>query len=227
VPVNKPKATWVQPVIEAEIEYASVTDDGRLRAAVFKGLRDDLAEAPAPPVMLSRPRPTPRTRNKGHGGVPRENILQLLPEAVNPSKAELEAYWRTVGKRSHHYLGCRPLKLVRNTLGATFYHMGRLPPIPAAVQQLHIEKRKGGEGIRVWVDDLDGLLGLVAMDAVELRPWAATVYDIEHPDRLVFDLDPGPGTAWSFVVEIALRLKAMLEDDGHRPWPKLTGGKGL
>src|SRR5205085_9947484 len=42
VPVKKPKATWVEPVVDAEIEYSAVTDDGLLRAAVFKGLRDDL-----------------------------------------------------------------------------------------------------------------------------------------------------------------------------------------
>ena len=43
VPIKKPKATWVRPVVDAEIEYSGVTDDGLLRAAVFKGLRDDLA----------------------------------------------------------------------------------------------------------------------------------------------------------------------------------------
>jgi bifunctional non-homologous end joining protein LigD len=42
VPVKKPKATWVEPSVEAEIEYGGLTDDGLLREAVFKGLRDDL-----------------------------------------------------------------------------------------------------------------------------------------------------------------------------------------
>ena len=42
VPVKKPKATWVEPVVDAEIEYSSSTDDGLLRAAVFKGLREDV-----------------------------------------------------------------------------------------------------------------------------------------------------------------------------------------
>lgn len=42
VPVNKSKATWVEPVLLAEIEYSGITDDGLLREAVFKGLRDDL-----------------------------------------------------------------------------------------------------------------------------------------------------------------------------------------
>ncbi|MBV8911646.1 MAG: DNA ligase D, partial [Acetobacteraceae bacterium] len=227
VPINKPKATWVQPVVEAEIEYAGVTDDGLLRAPVFKGLRDDLATArparvPSPSVRVSRSLPS-----KGRGGVPPENILQLLPDAVVPSKAELEAYWRKVGERALHYLGRRPLKLVRHTRGTTFYHRGKLPPRPPAVHELHIEKREGGEGVRVWVDSVDGLLGLVAMDAIELHPWAATVDDIEHPDRLIFDLDPGEGVAWEFVVDTAVKLRTILEGEGLRPWPKLTGGKGV
>ena len=44
---------------------------------------------------------------------------------------------------------------------------------------------------------------------------------------LVFDLDPGEGVAWEFVIETALRLRRMLEDEGLKPWPKLTGGEGL
>ena len=44
---------------------------------------------------------------------------------------------------------------------------------------------------------------------------------------LVFDLDPGEGVAWDLVIETALRLRAMLKDEGLEPWPKLTGGKGL
>jgi bifunctional non-homologous end joining protein LigD len=225
VPVKKPKATWVQPIVDAEIEYGALTDDGLLREAVFKGLRDDLA-LPAvhgPPIVADRA----WHAHKGRGGMPRENILQLLPYAVAPSKEELAAYWRKVAKRALPYLGGRPLKLVRHTRGTIFYHKGRLPPIPDSVHQLRIEKREGGEGVRVWVDDLAGLLGLVEMDVVELHPWAATVDDIEHPDRLVFDLDPGAGVAWDFVIETAGKLRELLRAEGFDSWPKLTGGKGL
>ena len=221
-PVNKPKATWVEPAIDAEIEYSGFTDDGLLRAAVFKGVRDDLRTVASPPIQPAAP-----TRKQARVGVPRENILQLLPDAVAPSKEELARYWQRVGKRALRFLGNRPLKLVRHTHGTTFYHKGRLPPIPDSVHQLRIQKREGGEGVRVWVDDIEGLLGLVAMDAVELHPWSATVDDIEHADRLVFDLDPGPGASWDFVVETAFNLKRLLDDEGHESWPKLTGGKGL
>jgi bifunctional non-homologous end joining protein LigD len=44
---------------------------------------------------------------------------------------------------------------------------------------------------------------------------------------LVFDLDSGEGIAWDFVIETALRLRRMLKDEGLKPWPKLTSGKGL
>jgi bifunctional non-homologous end joining protein LigD len=64
VPVKKPKATWVKPVIQAEIEYGGITDDGVLREAVFKGLRDDL---PTVDALSAAPRRA-RRHSKGHGG---------------------------------------------------------------------------------------------------------------------------------------------------------------
>jgi DNA primase len=94
--------------------------------------------------------------------------------------------------------------------GTTFYHKGPLPEIPPAVHRLTVQKREGGEGTRLWVDDLEGLLGLVEIGAVELYPWNSTVDDLEHPDVLVFDLDPGEGVECSFVRETALRLRELL-----------------
>jgi bifunctional non-homologous end joining protein LigD len=181
VPVRKPKATWVEPEVDAEVEYRALTDDGLLREAVFKGLRDDL-EVP----RVKAPRLAPSSTSRPRLSVPRENILQLLPDAVVPSKQQLAAYWTRVWKTALPHLGHRPLKLVRHVNGTTFYHKGPLPKnIPEAVHQLRIEKREGGQGTRLWVDDLKGLLGLVEIGAVELHPWNAMVEDFEHgrPDR--------------------------------------------
>jgi bifunctional non-homologous end joining protein LigD len=223
-PVKKPKATWVEPVIEAEVAYSTMTENELLREAVFKGLREDRG---APAARTPAGTPSRAQGRRDRIAVSRENVLQLLPDAVPPSKEELAAYWEKVWKRALAHLGRRPLKLVRHVRGTTFYHKGKLPPVPEAVHRLTIEKREGGEGTRLWVDDLAGLLGLVDIGAVELHPWNACVDDIEHPDRLVFDLDPGEGVAWEFVVETAVRLRAMLKNEGLEPWPKLTGGKGL
>jgi bifunctional non-homologous end joining protein LigD len=71
------------------------------------------------------------------------------------------------------------------------------------------------------------LLGLVEIGVIEIHPWGAPVDDIEHPDTLVLDLDPGEGVGWDFVVESATRLRDLLQAQGLDSWPKTTGGKGL
>jgi bifunctional non-homologous end joining protein LigD len=220
-PIVKPKATWVEPVVDAEVAYSSKTDAGLLREAVFKSLREDLA---AQPLRVAAPRIVSRTPNKG---VPPYNILQRLPDGVAPSEEELVAYWSTVEKQALAHLARRPLKLVRRVGHTIFYHKGPLPPVPASVHPLKIDKREGGAGVRLWIDDLQGLVGLVQMGAVELHPWNATVDDIERADRMVFDLDPGAGIEWPFVIDTALALRRLLQKAGFKPWPKVTGGKGL
>jgi bifunctional non-homologous end joining protein LigD len=219
-PVRKPKATWVQPVIDAEVVYSSLTDQGLVREAAFKRLRDDLVRTGRRALRMVSPRRVADV-------VPKENILQLLPDAVAPTEAQLNAYWEKVAKRALVHLGNRPLKLVRRVGDTIFYHKGPLPPIPRSVHRLTVAKREGGKGVRVWVDDLAGLHGLVEMGAVELHPWNAIVDDTEHADRLVFDLDPGVGVEWPFVIDTALELRRLLEEEGFATWPKVTGGKGL
>src|ERR1041385_2441032 len=223
VAVKKPKATWVEPEVQIEVEYGALTDDGLLREAVFKGFRDDL-KLP----RLKAPSLIPSSSYRSSLGVPRENILQLLPDAVVPSKEELAAYWTRVWKKALPHLGHRPLKLVRHVHGTTFYHKGPLPKhIPTAVHQLRVQKREGGEGTRLWVDHLQGFLGLVEIGVVELHPWNALVEDFERADRIVIDLDPGEGVEWDAVVEAALRMREVLKHEGFENWPKLTGGKGI
>jgi len=220
VPVKKPKATWVEPALLAEIEYSAMTAEQRLRAPVFKGIRDDL--------LADRKGPKRRQTSKSAASpVPKSNILQLLPDAVVPSNEQLARYWQAVGATALEYIARRPLKLVRHERGITFYHKGPLPPISKGVHQLRINKRDGGIGTRLWVDDLAGLLGLVEMGVVELHTWNSTVDDLEHPDLMVFDLDPGPGVGTSLVTDTAFALRELLGSEGLSSWPKLTGGKGV
>ena len=70
-PVKKPKATWVKPLVEAEVEYSSMTAEGRLRAPVFKALKEaDVSEPPQPKRFIElRDR-----RKKTVRGVPKETF---------------------------------------------------------------------------------------------------------------------------------------------------------
>ncbi|MDB6102821.1 MAG: putative ATP-dependent ligase protein [Gammaproteobacteria bacterium] len=224
IAVKKPKATWVEPLLAAEVEYGSITSAGVLRAASFKGIRDDLLPQAAQSGAANK---SWQASHHHQVRVPKENILQLLPDAVIPSEEQLTRYWRKVAPRALKYLAGRPLKLVRHVHGTAFYHKGRLPPVPASVRQLRIEKREGGESTRVWVDDLGGLLGLVEMNVIEVHPWNSKVDHLEHADQLVFDLDPGEGVEWEFVREVALVLRELLRVENLPSWPKVTGGKGI
>lgn len=146
-----------------------------------------------------------------------------MHDAVVPSKEDLAAYWKKVAKEALGYLGRRPLKLVRHVEGTTFFHQGRLPPVPDAVHELRVETRAGGEGTRLWVDSLEGLLGLLEIGVVELHPWGSTVDDVERPDNLVFALEPDDAADWKFVTETALRMRDLLKAESLDSWPKLTG----
>jgi len=220
VPVKKPKATWVEPVVLAEIAYSALTAEKRLRAPVYKGIREDLLDIK--PSRIQR-----EEISSARVRVPKENILQLLPDAVVPTKEALAEYWNTVASKALEYIARRPLKLVRHLHGTTFYHKGPLPPVPPSVHRLEITKREGGIGTRLWVDDFDGLLGLVAIGAIELHTWNSTIDDLEHPDGMVFDLDPGSGVPFAFVTETSFALRDLLAGEGLDSWPKLTGGKGV
>ncbi|HSN59000.1 MAG TPA: non-homologous end-joining DNA ligase, partial [Clostridiaceae bacterium] len=74
---------------------------------------------------------------------------------------------------------------------------------------------------------LEALLGAAQMNVVEFHTWNSTVKNIEKPDRMVFDLDPGEGLAWSKMIEAADLTRTLLEELGLRSFLKTSGGKGL
>ncbi|HYC25830.1 MAG TPA: ATP-dependent DNA ligase, partial [Roseiarcus sp.] len=74
----------------------------------------------------------------------------------------------------------------------------------------------------------DGLLALVQGNVLEIHPWGAALDDLERPDRLIFDLDPGEDVAWGSVIAAAREVRARLASDfGLESFVKTTGGKGL
>ena len=198
-PVKKPKATWVEPVIiEAEVAYSTVTENALLGEAVFKGVGETSNRQPRP------------LRDAGHRAQGAAEVRAAcrgrtaFSSCRTPSKKELAAYWTKVRKRALAHLGRRPLKLVRHVRGTTFYHKGRLPPVPEAVHQLTIEKREGGEGTRLWVDDSPGYLAWSRSAPSSCTPGTRASMTSSFPDMLVFDLDPGECAVWDFVIETAL-----------------------
>ena len=85
-----------------------------------------------------------------------------------------------------------------------------------------------GEGkAYIYVDDAEGLVSLIQMGTIEFHAWGATVDEVKKPDRLIFDLDPGPDVAWGQVKQAALDVRSNLKSAGLVSLIKTTGGKGL
>ena len=77
------------------------------------------------------------------------------------------------------------------------------------------------------MDDAAGLAWIVNLGCIELHPHPVRAGDLDHPDELRIDLDPGPGVAWADVRTVALEVKSLLEEVGLRGWPKTSGSRGM
>jgi bifunctional non-homologous end joining protein LigD len=97
---------------------------------------------------------------------------------------------------------------------------------PSALRRVQLqEKRKIGEYL--VADTIEAVVSLVQMGIVEIHTWNSTAGDIDRPNRLVWDLDPGPEVSWKQVVKAARLVRDVLETLGLRSWVKTTGGRGL
>ena len=124
-----------------------------------------------------------------------------------------------------HVVG-RPIALLRCPEGAAgqcFFQ--KHATMGVATEHLHLVPEKGDKIISI--DDLSGLIALVQAGVLEIHTRGTTVDDRERGDRLVFDLDPGPGTGWKDVVAAAREVRERLERVKLKSFVKTTGGKGL
>lgn len=229
---------WVRPELVAEITFANWTADGLLRSAVFHGLRED-----KPTREIRREQPEPL---KAFGGSKKRTKKTKPPEDVvdlsaisNPTKVlfkkegitkiEVAQYYQDIAPLILPHISDRPLALLRCPEGSTqncFFQKHISGKIPAEITPITI-REKSGPKTYLTIDSKGGLLSLTQMRAFELHAWGCHSDDIEHPDQIVMDLDPGPGISWSQVVEAALEIRQILEDIDLKSFVKVSGGKGV
>ena len=124
----------------------------------------------------------------------------------------------------------RPIVLKRFVDGAdgeAFYQKRAPTPRPDWLRTATLSFPSGRVAEEVVVDDAAGLAWIVNLGCLELHPHPVRSGDLDHPDELRVDLDPGPGVAWDDVRRVALEVKALLEELGLRGWPKTSGSRGM
>ncbi|MFJ8952792.1 non-homologous end-joining DNA ligase [Streptomyces sp. NPDC102381] len=152
----------------------------------------------------------------------------LLPEGI--TKKDLAEYYRAVAPFMLPHLRDRPLMLERHPDGLDgprFMQKDTPDHYPDWIHRTEVPK-EGGTVTHTVCDDTATLIFLVDQAALTLHRWLSRADDIDHPDRLVFDLDPsGDGDDFETVREAARQLHALLDELGLPSAPMTTGSRGV
>jgi len=162
-------------------------------------------------------------------GVKLTHPERVLYADAGLTKLDLARYYEDVAAFMVPYVEDRPLTLVRSPDGfggQQFYVRHAGVWAPRELRQFKIASGTGS-GVTMIADDVAGLVALAQMNVLEIHAWNARTANLEAPDRIVFDLDPGPRVSWDVIVEGALRVRAILEQLDLASFVKTTGSKGL
>ena len=234
------KPIWVTPRMVVEVDFRGWTHGDRVRQASFQGVREDKAakevirEVKKGIAAVTASTATPRRSAPFAKGKTRAvvgDITLTHPDRiywadVGITKRDLADYYTKVWKWMRPHLVGRPIALVRCPEGAQgpcFFQKHARAGIPTA--HLHLVPEKGSKIIAI--DDLDGLIALVQGGVLEIHTRGTTIDDRERGNRLVFDLDPGPGTDWNGIVRAARDVRERLRRVKLASFLKTSGGKGL
>jgi bifunctional non-homologous end joining protein LigD len=162
-------------------------------------------------------------------GVNLTNPDRVLFPDVGLTKIDLVRYYTENAETILPHVAGRPLSMLRCPTGEgkpCFFQKHAAAGTPDVLRRVEIQERDKVEEYLV-VDDAAGLVALAQMSVLEIHPWGSPADRVENPDRLIFDLDPGPGVAWQELIEAALLVRDVLSHLHLETFVKTSGGKGL
>jgi len=149
---------------------------------------------------------------------------------VKVTKLDLVRYYLSIAPGALNGIRDRPIVLKRFVDGAegqAFYQKRAPDNRPEWLRTVTLSFPSGRNAEEVVVDNAAGLAWIVNLGCIELHPHPVRSGDLDHPDELRVDLDPGPGVKWDAVRRVSMEVKALLEDMGLRGWPKTSGSRGM
>jgi bifunctional non-homologous end joining protein LigD len=244
------RARWVEPVLVGEVEYRQFTrGDGRLRHTSWRGLREDrdVAEviapratshdAPSSPVASPERPPQRVTVQVGARRLTLSNLEKVLYPEPGFTKAQVISYYSQIAPVMLPHLAGRPATFIRfpdGVDGERFFEKNVPRGAPSWLRTVSLPStgsRGTGDTITYpLIDDVPAMVWAANLAALELHvpQWTVTREGARnHPDRLVFDLDPGAGATIVDCARVAERVRAILVADGLTPWAKTSGSKGM
>jgi bifunctional non-homologous end joining protein LigD len=252
---DRRNVTWAKPELVGEVEFTEWTHDGRLRHPSFQGLREDKSAKQVVREEIAMKNGSAKKGSKPIGGAPANSpshnssssraashngsatvagVTITHPDRIvfadeGLTKLDLARFYERIADWILPHVVGRPLTLVRcpeGPAGECFYQKHLTGSMPKKVRGVAIKEKEKRENY-VVIDDLSGLISLIQIGVLEFHPWPARADDVERPDRLVFDLDPGEGVAWRAVVDGAREVCDFLSRLGLESFLRTSGGKGL
>jgi bifunctional non-homologous end joining protein LigD len=243
-------ALWIKPSLVAQVRFATWTSDNLVRQAAFLGLREDKS---ASEVVREEPTVAPRPKSSRHASVHPETRLKAAlrnpkptsvdakirlthPEKVlDPesglTKQQLADYYAAIAGHMLPHIADRPLSLVRCPNGAgkpCFFQKHVNSMLPPGIDSIDVpDKKTGVPEPYITLNTAEALISLAQLGVLEIHPWGSKNNNLEHPDRLIFDLDPDESLPWSTLALAAADVRKRLKKSGLESFLKLTGGKGL
>ncbi len=233
------KIFWVKPHLLCEIEFTEWTDSEHIRHPSFQGLREDKGAKKViheEPEKIDKIVPKGNATKKKHDsgklvleGVEITHPERVIDEASGVTKGDLARYYAAIAPYMLKSIAGRPLSLLRCPAGLKdqcFFQRNPGKGLGDHVETFHF-RYKGKKYEYLYINDAKGLMEIVQMGSIEIHPWGADIKDIDHPDWMVFDLDPDTSVPFEAVKLAALDLRARLKKFKLESFLKTTGGKGL
>jgi len=228
--VKKDDVVWVTPKLVAEVGFAEWTHDEHLRAPRYLGLRDDKEVE-----EVHRERPMETEIRRGKRVLRLSNLDKVFFPEDGTTKGDLLAYYRDVAEFVLPHLRKRPFTMKRfpdGIEGKSFFQKDAPKHMPEWIPK--VEYRSTSRATREkrtiaypLVNDELALLWMVNMGCVDLNTWYSRVDKPDRPDFCLFDLDPSEGSGFAECVEVALRIKELLDALGLEGYPKTSGSDGI
>src|SRR6266852_2556594 len=146
------------------------------------------------------------------------------------TKLDLAKYYAAVAEGALRGIAARPIVLKRYVNGAEgepFFQKRAPEQHPEWVETVELRFPSGRTAREIVVRDAAQLLWIVNLGCIDLNPHPVRADDLEHPDELRIDLDPGPGVRWDDLRRVALIVRDVLDEYGLLGWPKTSGTRGM
>jgi bifunctional non-homologous end joining protein LigD len=224
--------TWVKPELIAQVKYLNWTQDNRLRAPVYQGMRTDLnaREVRREQADLFTPGEKEATRDIGGHTLKFTNLNKVFYPDEGYTKRDVLNYYAAIADLILPHLKDRPLSLKRypNGIKEEYFFQKNVPEAFAPwlrtelIASDHTEKPIN----YVFAGDDASLLYLVNLGCIDHNPWMSRSQSLDNPDFVLIDLDPQE-CPFDMIVDAALLVKGVLDQIGMAGYPKTTGGDGM